>query len=96
MKAAIAAFGLAILIISGSAMACDKVEYAEAKTWSTDKLQKAYCADVKENLDRVVAKIERRMDYDSVDMQRCLDQTALYKRLLEARGKDQFKCAPAG
>lgn len=79
-------------IVATPALSCDKVDYAEAKTWSTAKLQKAYCADVEEDLNRLEAQLNRTMGYSRRDADICRQQTALYKRLLESRGKDQISC----
>ena len=87
----VGAFILATPVIS-----CDKVEYAEAKTWSTAKLQKAYCDDLTENFQNLKANLEGVAGYDRQAAELCRQQTALYKRLLEARGKDQLSCRPAG
>lgn len=80
------------LFAAAQASACDRVEYAEAKTWSTEKLQRAYCADLTESLNRVIAQIERKMSYAKSDLDLCSQQQALYKRLIESRGKELKSC----
>ena len=88
MNQSLSAILLLSAALTGSAAACDRVEYAEAKGWSTAKLQRAYCADSDENLARTIAQIEGKMGYARNDRELCTQQTALYERLLEARGKD--------
>jgi hypothetical protein len=84
---------IGVLFLPGTAIACDKVDYAEAKTWSTAKLQEAYCDTVTENYERLELQLNRVMADDPRRAAVCTDQQALYKRLLEARGKDTIKCA---
>lgn len=83
---------LALALLALPALACDKVEYAEAKTWSTAKLQQAYCADLQENGNRLLMNLNGTAGYDSRAAEVCAQQMALYKRLLESHGKAEFSC----
>ena len=83
---------LLLLVGWTTANACELVEYAEAKDWPTARLEKMYCSDFHESLDRAIAGIENGGVYDRVALRRCDDQAALYKRLLEARGRDLPSC----
>jgi hypothetical protein len=83
---------LAAVVHVEHAMACDRVEYTEAKAWSTPKLTRAYCDALTESFKRLEADLNRVMVYDRRDMERCSQQIALYKRLLEDRGKLPPSC----
>ena len=37
---------LAAIVATASALACPKIEYAEANDWSPDELQRQYCAPI--------------------------------------------------
>lgn len=77
-----------LLLTAGSARACDRVDYAEAKDWSTPKLERAYCDAVQEAFDRLKDKLDGVADFSRQDQRQCAEQKALYKRLLEARDKE--------
>jgi transcriptional regulator with XRE-family HTH domain len=90
---AAAALTLATILAMDNAIGCDRVEYAEANTWDTPKLVKAYCADLKENTDRLMERLQAGVPAGGREFERCYEQTALYKRLLESRGvKSPFGC----
>lgn len=82
---------LALLLVAFPAVACDRVEYAEAKTWSAAKLQAAYCETTREQFERLRADLEHKMGWSRADARVCEDQLALYKRLLAGKGKAEPK-----
>ena len=91
LKTAIAITVLATTAYASVATACDKVDYAEAKTWPTAKLVQAYCHDDHENFERFASKLRGIEGYTREDQNACQQQIALYKRLLEARGWRESK-----
>src|SRR5690242_20007465 len=86
MRIATVAFIAAAL--AAPASACDRVEYAEAKTWSTPKLVRSYCESIAENYEGLVNELNHVAPQDRRASRVCTEQAALYKRLLEARGKE--------
>ena len=85
----------AAIVAVTPAIACDKVDYAEAKAWSTAKLQRAYRDTVQEQYDSLRLELDKVAPQDRQDAATCRDQLALYRRLLEARDEDQFSCRSA-
>lgn len=74
----------------GNAVGCDRVEYAEARTWSTPRLEQAYCDTLKEQVGGLMMELNKVAPQDQREAALCRDQAALYKRLLEERGKDDL------
>jgi hypothetical protein len=83
---------LLLISTTTTALACDKIDYVEVKDWPTAKVEQAYCEDTRVHFNRTVAQIEGKMGYDTRDAERCRDQIALYKRVLESRKRPVPSC----
>lgn len=67
--------------------ACSKIEYAEAKDWPLEQLERAYCADV----NAITANLRTAMAQRSAEASNavlrfsdaCVDNTAMFQRIRE-------------
>jgi hypothetical protein len=85
----IATCATCLFLLSGAAMACEKIEYAEVKDWPVEQTEKALCEARKESLELTVKSI-RLMGSNYVDyreytpaINRCDAQAALYERVIQ-------------
>jgi hypothetical protein len=87
---------LGLFLFSGAALACEKIEYVEAKDWTADELHLQACAALKEagenpgflaSYDPMSGKIR-----ESVAIE-CHKQYDLYVRILKnVHHKEQWSC----
>ncbi len=78
---------LGLFLFSGVALACEKIDYVEAKDWPVEKVEKALC-DAKEETVKLVIRQVNLQDSPyareyTVPIAVCEAQSALYSRVIE-------------
>jgi hypothetical protein len=77
---------ICLLLLSTTALACDKIDYVDVKDWPAEKVEQAYCESHAEMLHTAFASIGLRgsaADENKLAIAACESQMAVYLRVLE-------------
>ena len=70
-------------LVSVQSLACDKVDYAEAKDWPVETLEAAFCADFHESVQTTTQAADLHDPGLLRYSNRCAEQAMMYHRILK-------------
>lgn len=78
---------LGVFLLSGSVLACEKIDYVEVKDWPVEKVERALCDAKEESYKLVVMQLDLQDSPYAREypprINLCEAQAALYTRVLE-------------